>query len=97
MTSVDFFTYSVLDGVGYTEPNPSTSASGFQNGDAEPADQAGNKDGKITLKELFNYAKQKTMELVQRYSGQAPFRGTSAQTPQSFLGKLASLVLFGRS
>ncbi|MBE5807723.1 MAG: hypothetical protein E7317_05220 [Clostridiales bacterium] len=96
LTSVDFFTCALLQGVGYNEAEGMGGARGWVSTTTQAADQAGDKDGKVTMKELFEYAKQQTIALVKKYAKASEFRGTDQQTPLSFLGKLASLVLFGR-
>ncbi|MBQ8973763.1 MAG: hypothetical protein IJ074_11890, partial [Clostridia bacterium] len=59
------------------------------------ADQLGDGDGQVTLREWFDFAYTQTVELVKKWKNQAQFRGSSTQVPQSFFGALMDLVLFG--
>lgn len=58
------FSYYVLDGLGW-------------NGDSYPADEYGNKDGIVTAKETFNYARPKVIEYAKNHN-------LNKQTPQLF-------------
>ncbi|HIS84771.1 MAG TPA: Ig-like domain-containing protein, partial [Candidatus Faecivicinus avistercoris] len=93
--AVDFFTFSLLEGLSYNEMDGLNGwGHGFQSHD-EPADSDG--DGQITVAELFNYASPRTVELVTGLRNHSSFRGDYRQTPNSYISsEMADLVIFSR-
>ncbi len=93
--AVDFFTFSLLEGLSYNEMDGLNGwGHGFQSHD-EPADSDG--DGEITVAELFNYASPRTVELVTGLRNHSSFRGDYRQTPNSYISsEMADLVIFSR-
>ena len=93
--SVDFFTFAVLDGLGYNEcEGLNGRGHGFYSTSA-PADT--NRDGAVTVQELANYAVPKTVSLVKSMASSKYFLGNKDQTPQSYIGELCKdLTIFGR-
>lgn len=97
LTSIDFYTHAVLQGVGFNEANGIGGSRGWFQTSGGPADDAGNGDGMITVQELFNYAQKVTVANVTKYKGYSQFRGNPAQVPQSYIGSAnQNIVLFGR-
>ena len=97
LTSIDFYTHAVLQGVGFNEANGIGGSRGWFRTSGGPADDAGNGDGMITVQELFNYAQKVTVANVTKYKGYSQFRGNPAQVPQSYIGSAnQNIVLFGR-
>ena len=94
-TSVDFYTYALLQGFGFNEAEGIGGARGWIANAGLYADQLGDGDGQVTLREWFDFAYTQTVELVKKWKNQAQFRGSSTQVPQSFFGALMDLVLFG--
>ena len=94
LQSVDYFTYALLKGLGYNEADGiGGSARGWLSWTSD-ADADG--DGRVTVKELFDYAKALTVKLVTVYKDYTQFRGDPTQTPTSFFGTLMNLILFAR-
>lgn len=97
LTSVDFFTHALLQGIGFNEANGIGGSRGWFRSVGGPADDAGNNDNRITVQEMFDYAKKVTVSNVTKYKGYSAFRGNSAQVPQCYIGsKNKDLVLFAR-
>lgn len=92
---VDYYTFALLHGLGYSA---SQDLAGMPHGwmsFVAPADA--NKDGSVTVGELFDYAKRLTMYLVQNKVGGKGYYGTVRQTPQSYISDLLrDLILFKR-
>ena len=97
LTSVDFFTHALLQGIGFNEAQGIGGDRGWFRTDGGPADDAGNGDGLVTVSELFSYAKSTTLANLAKYKGRPEFHGNPAQTPQSYIGEMnKDLVLFSR-
>ena len=94
LSAVDFYTYALLQGIGFNESNGLGGARGWTIG-YEPADRSGNNNGQVDLSELFAYAKSITVSNVQKYQKYSQFRGNPAQTPQSYIGSMnKDLIMF---
>ena len=93
--SVDFFTFALLHALGYSESEDlSNEAHGWWTFTA-PADA--NNDGKVTIGELFEYAKAGTVYLAQNKVGGKNFYGTVKQVPQIYASDIAkNRVIFKR-
>ena len=97
LTSVDFYTHALLQGVGFNEADGIGGSRGWFRSTGGPADDEGNGDGQITIEEMFNYAKKVTVANVATYKGYPQFCGDPAQVPQSYItGVNQGLVLFAR-
>ncbi len=96
MNSVDYFTFALLYGLGYSasaELAPEK-IHGWTSLTA-PADE--NHDGKVTIGEVFSYAKSLTEYMVSNKYGGKGFYGNVKQSPQSYIiEKVKDLVLFKR-
>ena len=98
---IDFFTYFMLLGTGFDERGhyyvkddkySKGAAPGYMLADS--TDNPGAKDGVITLKELFDYARKCVVYNVPNYSFKSWFWGSADQTPNSFLGENGNLVMY---
>ena len=81
----DFFTYYMLEGAGYDMQNHASTG-------AYPAD--GDNDGKITLDEMFAYAKKQVKANMSNFKSKSWFHGDASQTPCVYAGYNGGLVLF---
>ncbi len=81
----DFFTYYMLLGAGY-DMQKHTSTGSY------PADS--NSDGKLTLNEMFAYAKQEVKTNLPNFKNKSWFHGDASQTPCIYEGYNGGLVLF---
>ena len=84
--SVDFFTYALLEGLGYEEK---TGARLSLNADV-------NGDGVVTVAEAAAYATSKTQIYVAQYSGNAKFHGSAEQLPRYTVTGMENVPLVGR-
>ena len=97
LASIDFFTHALLYGVGFNEKNSASFQRGWFDFSGGPADDAGNNDGQVTVRELFSYADALTMANIAKSKGQSQFRGNPLQDPQCYIGEMnEDLVLFAR-
>lgn len=86
--AVDFFTYYLMYGLGYDEQKD-------KHDYVLRADSNGN--GKVTLKEFFNYGKTATSSYVSKSSTYKAkwFKGDKKQVPQSYIkGDMADLIVY---
>ncbi|MBQ3424585.1 MAG: Ig-like domain-containing protein [Clostridia bacterium] len=98
--SVDFFTFFMLQGLGYDEKN------GWWNGDSKgskgaypgylAADRAGNRDGVVTLGELYDYADRCIDANIPSYMKKSWYWGdkTIAQKTRFYAGSLEDLPVY---
>ena len=84
-TAVDFFTYFMLYGLGYEEKTHKFDYS-------LRADS--NKSGTVSLSEMFNYARNSVLNNVPAYSKYSWFWGNKNQSPQSYMGDNANLIMY---
>ncbi len=84
--SVDFYTYSLLEGIGYEEKSGTTQA---LHGDA-------NGDGAVSLAEAAAYAKSATVYYVTTYSSYSKFAGTASQVPVYNVSGMEDVIFFAR-
>ena len=83
----DYFTYYLLGGAGYDMSTHLFSGS-------MPADK--DKNGELTVRELFNYAKSEVTTNVPKFKKQKTFHGDANQMPRVYLGGNGDLVLYAR-
>ena len=84
-SACDFFTYYLLMGAGYDMQNHTGTG-------AYPADS--DSDGKLTLNELFAYAKKQVTTNMPKFKSKSWFHGDASQTPRIYEGYNGGLVLF---
>ena len=96
--AVDFFTFFLLLGLGYNEQEAAYTAGSSGGTGSYPgymaADRAGNGDGKVTVREMFNFASRNILDNVPEYSRQPWFWGNRNQTPCFYAGANADLVIY---
>lgn len=98
--SVDFFTFFLLQGLGFNEREGWWNLDSSGNKGSYPgylaADAAGNGDGAVTLGELFNYAYNCIRVNIPNYMKKSWYWGdkTKVQDPQYYSGALNSLVVY---
>lgn len=81
----DFFTYYLLEGAGYDMQNHSSTGSCPADSDA---------DKKLTLSEMFAYAKKQVTANMKNFKSKSWFHGDASQTPCIYEGSNGGLVLF---
>ena len=81
----DFFTYYLLEGAGYDMQNHTSSGSCPADSDA---------DKKLTLSEMFAYAKKQVTTNMKNFKSKSWFHGDASQTPCIYGGSNGGLVLF---
>ena len=96
--SVDFFTFFLLQGIGYNEKE------GWYNADAAgsqgtapgylAADRAGNNDGQVTIGEFYDFAAKCIAANIPSYSKKSWFWGNKNQKPRIYAGANADLVIY---
>ena len=84
-SACDFFTYYLLLGAGYDMQKHTSTG-------AYPADS--DSDGKLTLNELFAYAKKQVTTNMPKFKSKSWFHGDASQTPRIYEGYNGGLVLF---
>lgn len=98
--AVDFFSFFLLQGLGYNERSGWWSANNNGAKGSYPgylsADIAGNGDGLVTLGEWFDFAARSLAANVPKYMKKSWYWGDKSrvQTPRMYAGRLADLVIY---
>ena len=98
--SVDFFTFFLLKGLGYSHRDKWWTKDAAGKRGAFPgylaADQAGNKDGIVTLGEFYDYAAKSIAVNIPKYMKKSWYWGdkTRVQVTRFYAGNLRNLVIY---